>query len=170
MKLIHSCLGIGLAATLTVASTVNAGDNKDDKRGASPVPASTTTSPFGAPFGAAGSTNKGISPAQMEEFMKKVMETSAKIEEAKKQIDERVSTLYKTNPTLTASYAKMVELQKQINTLMDADAEMTAMKTKRDILWSVMPSLPKNPGMPGFGAPGMAPGMMPPPNARPAGR
>ncbi len=92
------------------------------------------SSPFSAEIGA--------------DFIKKVMETSAKIEEAKRQIAERQMQLYATNPEIKAMRARMIAAQKEINQILDADQELVDLKISRDILWSTMPVLPKgqNPG------------------------
>lgn len=92
------------------------------------------TSPFSAEIGA--------------DFIKKVMETSAKIEEAKRKIAERQAQLYATNPEIKSTRARMVAGQKEINQILDADQELADLKMSRDILWSTMPALPKgqNPG------------------------
>jgi len=81
--------------------------------------------------------------------MKKVMEMSAKIEEAKRQIAERQAQLYATNPEIKSTRARMIEGQKEINRILDADPELAELKMSRDILWSTgdyratMPALPK---------------------------
>ena len=71
------------------------------------------------------------------------METSAKIEEAKRQIAERKAQLYATNPEIKSTRARMIEGQKEINRILDADQELAELKMSRDILWSTMPTLPK---------------------------
>src|SRR5450759_2999588 len=96
----------------------------------------------------AGGTNAAgrMSPFSAEigaDFIKKVMETSAKIEEAKRQIAERQAQLYATNPEIKSTRARMIEGQKEINRILDADQELAELKMSRDILWSTMPALPK---------------------------
>ena len=77
------------------------------------------------------------------DFIKKVMETSAKIKEAKRQIAERQAQLYATNPKIKSTRARMIEGQKKINRILDADQELAELKMSRDLLWSTMPALPK---------------------------
>ncbi len=86
-------------------------------------------SPFSAEIGA--------------DFMKKFMETNAKIEAAKRQIAERQAQLYATNPEIKSTRARMIEGQKEINRILDADQELAELKMSRDLLWSTMPALPK---------------------------
>ena len=77
------------------------------------------------------------------DFIKKVMETSAKIKEAKRQIAERQAQLYATNPEIKSTRVRMIEGQKKINRILDADQELAELKMSRDLLWSTMPALPK---------------------------
>ena len=77
------------------------------------------------------------------DFIKKVMETSARIEKAKRQIADRQAKLYATNPDIKANRELMVKRQKEINRILDADPELAELKMSRDILWSTMPALPK---------------------------
>jgi hypothetical protein len=99
------------------------------------------TAPFSAEIGA--------------DFIKKVMETSAKIDEAKRQIAERQAQLYASNSEIKSIRAQMIEAQKEINRILDADPELAELKMSRDIVWSTMPALPKGqnpaslPRMPG---------------------
>jgi hypothetical protein len=71
------------------------------------------------------------------------VETSAKIEEAKRQIAERQAKLYASNPEIKANRAQMIEWQAEISRILDADPELTELKMNRDLLWSTMPALPK---------------------------
>ena len=103
-----------------------------------------------------------------EDFMKLVMEASAKIEAAKKQIQDRQAHLIATDPTIKKLQADLESMQKQINAIIEADPEYTQNKLKRDILATVMPELPKPPSSP-MGGPGGAMGgrpIMPPPTMR----
>jgi len=82
--------------------------------------------------------------AQMNaEFMRKVMEASARIEAMKKEVTERENEIYRTNPKIEALQVQMIDIQKAINSILDADKELADLKIKRDILWTTMPSLPK---------------------------
>jgi hypothetical protein len=95
--------------------------------------------------------------AMSAEFMKKVMETSARIEAMKKEIADREQFLYENHPELKAVRSQMIEIQKTINRILDEDEELARMKMDRDILWSIMPTLPSppSPGRP------LPPGAMP---------
>jgi predicted nuclease with TOPRIM domain len=76
------------------------------------------------------------------EFMKKVMEASAKIEKIKNKIEAREGELYKNNKEIKKYWAEIVKLQKRINTILNADPELSELEIKRDIVWTTMPSLP----------------------------
>lgn len=96
----------------------------------------------------AGGSNMAAKPSPFSaeisaDFIKKVMETSAKIEEAKRQIAERQTKLYADNPVIKSTRDLMIEKQKEINRILDADQELTNLKMSRDILWSTMPAMPK---------------------------
>ncbi len=97
---------------------------------------------------------KASMEAMSAEFMRKVMETSARIEAMKKGIADREQDLYENHPEVKAMRSQMVEIQKTINRLLDEDQELARLKMDRDILWSVMPVLPKP------AARTMPPGMM----------
>jgi hypothetical protein len=77
------------------------------------------------------------------DFIKKVMETSAKIEEIKKQVAERQSELYASHPQIKAYRKELIRLQNEINAILDQDKELNDLKMSRDILWTTMPVLPK---------------------------
>lgn len=96
----------------------------------------------------AGMTNAPGRPSPFSaeissDFIKKVMETSAKIEEAKRAIAEQQAKLYATSPQIKAYRTRMIELQKEINTILDADKELAELKMNRDLLWSTMPAMPR---------------------------
>ncbi len=99
-------------------------------------------------FGLAGGTNQPGQPGPFSadmnsDFIKKIMETSARIEEAKRAIAKRQAELYADHPEIKACREKMMALQKQINVLLDADAELNDLKLQRDMLWTTMPVLPR---------------------------
>jgi hypothetical protein len=99
----------------------------------------------GNPSGGANAAGRP-SPFSAEisaDFIRKVMETSAKIEEAKRQIADRQAMLYATNPEIKSTRTLMIEKQKEINRILDADQELAELKMSRDIVWSIMPALPK---------------------------
>lgn len=77
------------------------------------------------------------------DFIKKVMETSARIEECKKQIAERQAYLYESDPEIKACRKEMIEMQSKINAILDADKELASLRLNRDILWTTLPVLPK---------------------------
>lgn len=77
------------------------------------------------------------------EFMRKVMETSARIEAVKTKIAERQKVIYDTNPDVKAYRAQLVAMQGEISKIMEADAELAELKLNRDILWTTMPTLPR---------------------------
>lgn len=85
------------------------------------------------------------------DFVKKVMETSARIEECKKQIAERQAYLYENNPKVKDLRQEMIAMQLKINKIIEADKELTDLRLSRDIVWTTMPVLPKmrdhQPGM-----------------------
>lgn len=77
------------------------------------------------------------------DFIKKVQETSARIEECKKQIAERKAYLFESNPQIKAYHKEMVEMQTKINTILEADKDLADLRLNRDMLWTTMPVLPK---------------------------
>lgn len=107
--------------------------------------------PPGPPSGTLFSTNvsggqakSGPFSAEISaDFIKKVMETSARIEECKKQIAERQSYLYESNPQVKTYRKQMVEMQTKINAILETDKELADLRLNRDMLWTTMPVLPK---------------------------
>jgi len=156
MKLIRQFAGCGavmLAIVLSGWAAEQAGDQRSEIRGQRSEVREQPNAPVmfmptaGGPVNTGGTNAAGRpSPFSAEisaDFIKKVMETSAKIEEAKRQIAERQAQLYATNPEIKSTRARMIEGQKEINRILDADQELTELKMSRDILWSTMPVLPK---------------------------
>ena len=149
MKLIHRIAVGGAVMAAMVVSGVAAPQDRGQKSEVSGQPNSADPAPvMFAPPGSAGGTNAAgrSSPFSAEvgaDFIKKVMETSAKIEEAKRKIAERQAQLYATNPEIKSTRVRMIEGQQEINRILDADQELAALKMSRDILWSTMPALPK---------------------------
>ena len=140
MKSIHQFVGCG-AVMLAVVWSGWAAEPQNDPSSDS-RPASVMFAP------PAGGTNAAGRPSPFSaeisaDFIKKVMETSAKIKEAKRQIAERQAQLYATNPEIKSARARMIAGQKEINRILDADQELAELKMSRDILWSTMPALPK---------------------------
>lgn len=88
------------------------------------------------------------------EFMRKVMEMSARIEAVQKKMAEREQAIRETNPEVKAMRARMMHMQRKINRILDEDEELAELKMERDMLWTTMPSLPSppsrqmQPGMP----------------------
>lgn len=155
MKSIRQIAGCGAVMLAIVWSGWAADEQKAPTTVVSPPSSDLQPAPvMFAPPGSAGGTNAAgrMSPFSAEigaDFIKKVMETSAKIEEAKRQIAERQAQLYATNPEIKSTRARMIEGQKEINLILDADQELAELKMSRDILWSTgdyratMPALPK---------------------------
>src|SRR5450830_536872 len=142
MQSCHQYLGCGAVMLAIVLSSWAAEPQKAPSSDPQPAPF------MFMPPGSAGGTNAAgrTSPFSAEigaDFIKKVMETSAKIEEAKRQIAERQAHLYATNPEIKSTRARMIEGQKEINLILDADQELAELKMSRDILWSTLPALPK---------------------------
>ncbi len=147
---------------------------QETQQPAGPVPAAPqpqqAAAPIMAPPGgplpqgpAAPATQPKGMPSQQisEDFMKLVMEASAKIEEAKHKIQERENFLIENDPAIKKLQARLEDLQKQINAIIEADAEYAKLKLKRDIKTTVIPDLPKPAGGPMGSHP-----MMPPPGMR----
>lgn len=95
------------------------------------------------------------------DFMKKVMETSARIKAVRESMTERQDYLYANNPEIKQMHAEIVGMQRKINAILDADKELVELKMNRDILISVMPELPRLKGPGGMPPAGMPPGMPP---------
>ncbi len=119
--------------------------------------------PLGGPQAAA--------PSQQitEDFMKMVMEASAKIEAAKNKIQQRQAHLMVTVPEILKLQAQLANMQKKINAIIESDTEYAALRLKRDIMATVMPDLPKPPAGPmggPMGAPMGGRSIMPPPTMR----
>jgi len=146
MKLIHQFAGCSAVMLAIVSSGWAADPQKAPISDRQPAPVMFMP-PAGGPVNTGGTNAMGrASPFSAEisaDFIKKVMETSAKIEKAKRQIAERQAQLYATNPEIKSTRARMIEGQKEINRILDADQELAELKMSRDILWSTMPALPK---------------------------
>ncbi len=84
-----------------------------------------------------------FSPEMSQEFMRKVMETSARIEAAKQEIADRQAVIFESNPAVKAYKTQLIEMQNEINRILAGDAELAALKLNRDILWTTMPTLPR---------------------------
>lgn len=147
-KILGMAVILGLGVSLCSAAEQKDAEKKEPTPAAVPAPAGqmfSTNMPGGqgkpAPFSAEISAD----------FIKKVMETSARIEECKKQIAERQAYLFESNPQIKAYRKEMVEMQAKINVILEADKELADLRLNRDILWTTMPVLPKTreqqPGM-----------------------
>lgn len=161
-----NCFSLTIAMAFICAGALSAADK--DVKSTGPV--------AGAPImikpsvaGPAGTNAaKGLQNAAMnEEFMQMVMEASRKIEEAKKAISDRQAKLYETNPAIIKIQKQMIEMQREINNIVESDAEYSGLKIRRDILATIMPDMPKSAfpmSMPnGMGPPsGMSPRPMGP--------
>jgi hypothetical protein len=143
MKLINR-FAFGIAFwTVLIGSAFAVEQPEGQQPSAAPAPVSF------APISGGTNTAARMAPFSSEigaDFIKKVMETSAKIEAAKRRIAERQARLYESNPEIKAIRARMIETQKDINRILDSDHELTMLKMNRDILWSTMPPMPKGRG------------------------
>ena len=139
LKILRLTAMLALGASLCFAA-----DDKDKvkKEAAQPAPPSGTL--FSTNLAAGQPKSSPFSAEISADFIKKVMETSARIEECKKQIAERQAYLYESNPQLKAYRNQMLEMQSQINKILEADKELAGMRLNRDILWTIMPVLPKS--------------------------
>ena len=141
MRSIHQIAGCGVVMLAIAWSGWAAEPQKAPSSGQQPTPVM-----FAPPASAGSNAMARPSPFSAEisaDFIKKVMETSAKIEEAKRQIADRQAKLYATNPDIKANRELMIKQQKEINRILDADQELADLKMSRDLLWSTMPALPK---------------------------
>lgn len=88
-------------------------------------------------------TNMPFASQVSEDFMKKVMETSKKIESIREKIEARKVEIFYTNEEVKQYFEKQKELQRKINAILDKDPELSELKMKRDILFTVMPQIPR---------------------------
>lgn len=131
-------------AALLAVSVCFAADKKkkEDKPADQPAPQGMI---FSTNLPAGQAKNAPFSAEISADFIKKVMETSARIEECKKQIAERQAYLYEHNSQIKSYRQEMIEMQAKINKIMDDDKELAELRLNRDILWTTMPVLPKPP-------------------------
>ncbi len=131
----HAC-----ALSLLLAGSLAADENENKaEKPAAFVPAQAAP---GQPAGQPSGSPKPFNVEMSAEFMRKVMETSAKIEAIKKQAAERRAEIFKTNAEIQGHQKKMVEIQKKINAILAADPGLTELEMERDILWTTMPAMP----------------------------
>lgn len=132
-----------LAMTLTCISALLAADT--DAKPATPVAgAPIMIKPSNEPAMGTNAVKGMQNSAMNEEFMQMVMEASRKIEEAKKAISDRQTKLYETNQDILKIQKQMIEMQREINTIVESDPEYSELKLKRDILATIMPDMPKS--------------------------
>lgn len=105
---------------------------------------SSAAAPTDAPEKRSQESPKPSLEAISAEFMRQVMETSARIEAVRKEIEERERFIYENNQEIKALRSQMKEIQKTISGILDEDEELAALKMDRDILWSIMPALPSH--------------------------
>ena len=135
---------VSLIAMLALgASLCSAAGDSDKGKKAAAQPAHPSGTLFSTNRPAGQPKSSPFSAEISADFIKKVMETSARIEKCKKAIAERQAYLYKSNPQMKAYRDQMIEMQSRINKIMEADQELAAMRLNRDILWTIMPVLPK---------------------------
>lgn len=152
MNLMKLTVAVGVALMYVLTGVAQ------DKTTAAAAPAVVKTAPAGLTVstnaGALGGAKAAPFSAEMSaEFMKKVMETTARLEEVKKQIAARQAELYSANPQIKAYRDEMIKMQAEINAILAADKELNELKMNRDILGTTMPAFPKAPmaGGPGRG-------------------
>jgi len=126
-----------LAGSVCLAADQKQTEAKSSDQAAPQIGLFTTNAPAGhgktAPFSSEISAD----------FIKKVMETSARIEECKKQIAERQAYIYEHNDQIKAYRTEMIGMQTKINKLLEADKELAELRLNRDMLWTTMPVLPR---------------------------
>lgn len=135
------CFGFGAVILAIVCSCYGAEPQK------TPSPDQQAAPALFAPMAGGSNMAAKSSPFSAEisaDFIKKVMETSAKIEEAKRNISERQAKLYEQNPDIKSARTLMIKKQKEINRILEDDRELADLKMNRDILWSTMPAMPKS--------------------------
>lgn len=98
--------------------------------------------------GSTTATHSAFSQEEILEFHRKVKEHSDKTMELNKKIAERHAAIMESNPAIKDLLARLQEMQKQINAIVDADAELAKLKTRYDILWTIQPDQPKGSGTP----------------------
>ena len=131
-----------LSATLTAQTPAGETEPPPPQPAFAPAPANP-----GSPQNKPAAFNAEMSA----DFMRKVMETSAKIEAVKKEMAERRAELFETNSEIKSCREQMVDLQNKINSILAEDRELAKMEMDRDILWTTMPPMPgarMRPGMP----------------------
>ncbi len=150
-------MGLGMTALL-LFTTACGGEKGAGNQTAAPAPskppevATAAKTALAAKPSSAATAAPKQSPFSAEmsaEFMRKVMETSARIEAVKKEIAERQKVIFETNPEVKAYRTRLIKMQKKINKIMAKDTELAELKLNRDILWSTMPTLPRGNVRPG---------------------
>lgn len=127
------------------AAVCSAADVKKDteKQAATPVATPPSGMMFSTNMSGGQAKSAPFSAEISADFIKKVQETSARIEECKKEIAERQAYLYESNPQVKAYRSQMIEMQTKINQLLETDKELADLRLNRDILWTTMPVFPK---------------------------
>ena len=146
----------GCGAAMLIILVTACGGEESKKQAPAPESAAPAKAMPAAKPGQAAAQPAPFSPEMSAEFMRKVMETTARIEAVKKEIAERQNIIFETNPEVKAYRTKLIEMQKEIGKILDADAELAALKLNRDILWTTMPTLPRG-NMQGGGGQGFGP-------------
>ena len=86
-----------------------------------------------------------FTPEMSAEFMRQVMEASARIEALNAEIAARQTVLFETHPEVKVYRAQLIAMQGQINKILAEDEELASLQLNRDIMWSTMPVLPRGP-------------------------
>lgn len=139
---LYGAVACGLAAGWVAMA---ADDAKEAERKAPPVlmPVFAGTNAAGGTNAAAAVPTNAMAIAQKyEDFMRMVREDQARQEAIKKQMAERIKELKSSNPELKAAADQMTAMQRQINAVLAADAELAELKLQHDMLWTVLPSMP----------------------------
>lgn len=141
------------AISLLTAGLIYAAEESDAGENAAPATPPVFAPVKSSPGQGPGKQNRpaAFNAEMSADFMRKVMETSAKIEAVKKQMADRRIELFESNPEIKACQEQMTDLQTEINSILAKDDELAKMEMERDILWTTMPPMPgarHRPGMP----------------------
>ena len=138
----HKLTAIAAVCAMAALLAGRLAAGEPDPAAAEPAAAPPVFTPTPSAPGQQDAAPKPFNVEMSAEFMRKVMETSAKIEAIKKQAAERRAEIFKTNTEIQSHQKQMVALQKKINALLAADGELTGLEMERDILLTTMPAMP----------------------------
>ena len=150
--IIHKILRMAAVFVLGVAFCSAAEEKKNAGEKAAPPMASPPKQMFSPKVSGGQGKPAPFSAEISADFIKKVMETSARMEKCKKQMAEREDYLFESIPQIKDDRKEMIEMQSKISAILEADKELVELRLNRDILWTTMPVLPKmRKGHPGLG-------------------